>query len=96
MQESQEVGRVVRAQRVATNSGIIGVLPAGKSANLDIMPRKSGSFVMNVLKVNTVEIVLGREVHNGLDKSSAVLRRADVGREGAGTSPATDGEHSLD
>lgn len=58
--------------------------------------RDKGKFMMDALKVDTVQVELRREVNNGLDEGSPVLRRADVGRERACAGPATNREHGLD
>ncbi|KAI6771334.1 hypothetical protein HG531_008959 [Fusarium graminearum] len=48
------------------------------------------------IKVQTIQGMLLGKVNTRLDKSSAVLLVAKVGREVSGASPATDGDKSLD
>ena len=53
-------------------------------------------MVANTLKVNTVKLILGREVGDGLDEGRAVLASRDGSGEIEGTRPATHGDERFD
>lgn len=53
------------------------------------------SFQGNILKIETIEIVLLDQVRDGLDKGSAVLSRANACGEIARACPAANGDESF-
>lgn len=92
LEELEEVGSIIVVDRIAAETLAVWVLPAREASSV----YDARHAWVDLLKVNTVQIVLLDEVDAGLDKGGAVLLGTKVGGKVPASSPATDRDQSFD